>query len=156
MTTRFEHRLRSLGIELPPMPTSVANYSPFVLSGNLLYISGQGPLSPEGEWQVGKVGENVSVDRAYQHARVVGTRLLAVAQAALGSLDRIQRVVKLLGFVNATPHFTDHPKVIDGCTDLLVEVLGTSGRPARSAIGVGSLPRNMTVEIEAIFEVRPE
>jgi enamine deaminase RidA (YjgF/YER057c/UK114 family) len=150
----IEIKLKHLGIELPPTPVPLANYVPFVISGNLLFLSGQGPESFEGPWLRGKVGDDVSVDEAYQHARLVGLRLLSVARAALGSLDRVQRVVKLLGFVNAAPSFREHPRVINGCSDLLVEVFGDAGRHARSAVGTNSLPENITVEIEAIFEIR--
>ena len=147
-------KIQSLGLILPPPSIPLANYVPFVISGNLLFLSGQGPKGPEGDWLRGKVGATVSREEAYQHARLTGLRLLSVAQAALGSLDRIQRVVKLLGFVNATPDFREHPQVINGCSDLFVEVFGDAGRHARSAVGVGCLPVDITVEIEAIFELR--
>lgn len=150
----IEERLEGLGILLPPAPAPLANYVPFVISGNLLFLSGQGPKAPEGDWLRGKVGEDTGADEAYGHARLVGIRLLAVARSALGSLDRVQRVVKVLGFVNAAPAFRDHPKVINGCSDLLVEVFGDRGRHARSAVGVSSLPEGITVEVEAILEFR--
>ena len=120
-------------------------------TGNLVYLSGAGPLSPDGQLPAGKVGADVSADEAAEHARVVALNLLAVLRAELGSLDRVVRVVKLLGMVNATPDFTEHSKVVNGCSDLLVEVFGTGH--ARSAVGVGSLPFGMPVEIEAIVEV---
>jgi len=154
MSHSIESKLASLGIVLPPISLPQANYVPFVISGNLLYLSGQGPKTSEGTWLCGKVGDDVSVETAYQHARQTGISLLATANAALGSLDRVERVVKLLGLVNATPQFTEHPKVINGCSDLLVEVFGDAGRHARSAIGVGSLPMGITVEIEAILLFR--
>lgn len=147
-------KLQSLGIVLPPAPAPVANYVPYVISGNLLFLAGQGPRTPEGAWLSGKVGGTVSVEDGYRHARLTGIRLLSVANAALGSLDRVKRVVKVLGLVNAVPSFRDHPKVINGCSDLFVEVFGDAGRHARSAIGVGSLPEDTTVEIEAILEIR--
>ena len=147
-------RLRQLGLELPPPPTPAANYVPYVLANGFLYLSGQGPRKADGSVPSGKVGAEVSVEEAYQHARFTGLNLLAVAQLALGDLGRIERVVKLLGMVNAAPTFGEHPKVINGCSDLFVEVFGEAGRHARSAVGMGSLPRNMTVEIEAIFQVR--
>jgi enamine deaminase RidA (YjgF/YER057c/UK114 family) len=150
----IEDRLRLLGISLPAVPTPVANYVPFVRTGNLLYLSGQGPRDAEGQFIRGVVGRDVSVDEAYQHARLVGLQLLAVAKYALGSLDHVSRVVKLLGMVNAAPGFGQHPQVINGCSDLLVQVFGDAGRHARSAVGMGSLPVNLTVEIEAILEVR--
>ena len=150
---RIEARLKELGIALPPVPVPVANYVPSVITGNLLYISGQGPRSADG-YHRGIVGQDVTVEQAYQHARIVGTQLIAVAKHALGSLDRVSRVVKLLGMVNAAPGFGQQPAVINGCSDLLVEVFGDAGRHARAAVGMGSLPNNMTVEIEAILEIR--
>jgi enamine deaminase RidA (YjgF/YER057c/UK114 family) len=149
-----EQRLEALGLTLPPVPTPVANYVPFRLAGNLLYLSGQGPKRPDGSYRVGRLGRDISVEDAYQEARLTGLGLLAVAKAALGSLERIEAVLKLLGMVNAEPDFADHPKVINGCSDLLVDVLGEAGRHARSAVGMGSLPNRMAVEIEAIFMVR--
>ncbi len=140
---------------LPPAPQPVATYVPYRLAGDLLFLSGQGPRRPDGSYSVGWLGRDVTVEQAYEDARLTGLRLLAVAKAALGELDRIEAVVKLLGMVNAEPDFADHPKVINGCSDLFVEVLGDAGRHARSAVGMGSLPNRMTVEIEAIFLVRP-
>jgi enamine deaminase RidA (YjgF/YER057c/UK114 family) len=150
----IEQRLSSLGLTLPQAPTPVANYVPGVITGNVLYLSGQGPRTAAGELKTGKVGSEVSAEEAYQDARLVGLQLLAAAKKILdGDLSRVKRVVKLLGLVNGTPDFADHPKVINGCSDLFVEVFGDPGRGARSAIGAGSLPNNITVEIEAIFEV---
>ena len=154
MQEQIASRLKSLGLTLPPPPVPSANYVPFAISGPLLHLSGQGPQAPDGSWGIGKVGSEVSIEDACQHARLAGLRLLSVAQSALGSLDRVQRVVKLLGFVNGEPTFREHPKIIDGCSALMIEVFGDAGRHARSSIGAGSLPRNMTVEIEAIFEIR--
>ena len=150
---RIDARLKELGIVLPPVPVPVANYVPSVITGNLLYLSGQGPRSADG-FHRGVVGADVGVEDAYAHARIVGTQLIAAAKQALGSLDRVSRVVKLLGMVNAAPGFTKHPAVINGCSDLLVQVFGDAGRHARSAVGMGSLPENITVEIEAILEIR--
>jgi enamine deaminase RidA (YjgF/YER057c/UK114 family) len=124
--------------------------------GNLLYVSGQGPREADGTMHRGKVGADVTIAAARSHARTTGLNILAIVQHTLGSLDRITAVVKLLGMVNATPDFADHPKVIDGCSELFVEILGDAGRHARSAIGVGSLPGNITVEIEAIFAFAPQ
>jgi len=153
LTLSPEQKLETLGIVLPPPPPPVANFVAFRKVGPLLYLSGQGPLE-NGMVHVGTVGSTVDVKAAYRHARLTGLNLLAVAHAALGGLDKVMNVIKLLGFVNAVPHFTDHPAVIDGCSDLFVEVFGEQrGRSARSAIGSGSLPSNQTVEIEAIFEV---
>ncbi|MDM8010895.1 MAG: RidA family protein [Parasphingorhabdus sp.] len=147
-----EARLKELDIVLPAMPTPVANYVPYRITGNRLYLSGQGPGTPEGVFSLGKVGTEVTVEQAIVDARLCGLRLIAVTQAALGSLDRVTQVVKLLGLVNGAPEFGEHPRVINGCSDLFVEVFGEKGRHARSAMGAGSLPRNMTVEIEAILE----
>jgi enamine deaminase RidA (YjgF/YER057c/UK114 family) len=149
-----EARLKSLGIELPKSPSPLANYVPFVITGNLLYLSGQGPREADGSFHTGKVGQEVTIEQAYQDARLTGLNLLAVMQGALGELDRIERVVKLLGMVNGTPDFLEHPQVINGCSDLMVEVFEEKGRHARSAVGMGSLPNNITVEIEAIVEIR--
>ena len=154
MSGRIEAKLKELGITLPSVPTLVANYVPFVRSGSLVFLSGQGPRQPEGGFFSGKVGSTVSIEQAYQHARLVGLQLIAVLRvAAGGELDRVRRIVKVLGMVNADPEFGEHPRVINGCSDLFVEVFGEKGRHARSAIGVGSLPHQMTVEIEAIAEL---
>lgn len=149
-----EAKLKSLGITLPPIREPMANYVPFVIAGKLLFLSGQGPAAVDGTWLVGKVGENVTAEEAYQHARLTGIHLLSVVHSALGSLDRVDRVVKILGFVNACPSFKSYPKIINGCSDLMVEVFGERGRHARSAVGVIGLPENITVEIEAVFEIR--
>jgi len=149
-----EEKLASLGLTLPAVPQPVANYVPYRMAGNMLYISGQGPRKPDGSYHVGRLGAGTSVEEGYQAARIVGLQLLAVAKAALGDLSRIEAVIKLLGMVNAEPDFGDQPKVINGCSDLLVEVLGDAGRHARSAVGMGSLPNRMSVEIEAIFMVK--
>jgi enamine deaminase RidA (YjgF/YER057c/UK114 family) len=149
----IEERLRELGIDLPEAPSPMANYLPAVRSGNLLFLSGQGPRVSPDLLKTGIVGESVALEEAYQDARLVGMQLLAAARQALeGDLSRVRRVVKLLGFVNSTPDFGNQPQVINGCSDLLVEVFGERGRHARSALGA-MLPRNITVEIEAIFEV---
>ena len=149
-----ESRLQDLGIELPNSPSPLANYVPFVITGNLLYLSGQGPREADGTFHTRKVGESVTTEQAYQDARLTGLNLLSVMKSALGELDRVERVVKLLGMVNGTPDFLEHPQVINGCSDLMVAVFGEKGRHARSAIGMGSLPNNITVEIEAIVEIR--
>ncbi|MFO1151382.1 MAG: RidA family protein [Alsobacter sp.] len=146
-------RLEELGLALMTPATPVANYVPYVFVGSTLYVSGQGPREPDGSLHQGKVGATVTVEQAYAHARVTGLNLLSVAHTALGDLGRVRRVVKLLGMVNATPEFGEHPEVINGCSDLFVAVFGEAGRHARSAVGMGSLPRGITVEIEAIFDV---
>lgn len=149
-----EQRLEQMGLVLPPVPVPVANYVPYRFAGNLLYLSGQGPKRADGTYRVGRLGRDISIEDAYAEARLTGLQLLAVAKAALGDLSRIEAVVKLLGMVNAEPDFSDHPKVINGCSDLLVDVLGDAGRHARSAVGMGSLPNRMAVEIEAILLVK--
>ena len=149
-----EQRLAALGLALPSAPVPVANYVPFRLAGNLLFLSGQGPRRPDGSYEVGRLGKDATIEDGYQAARLTGLQLLAVAKSAVGELSRIESVVKLLGMVNAEPDFADHPKVINGCSDLLVEALGDAGRHARSAVGMGSLPNRMMVEIEAILLVR--
>jgi enamine deaminase RidA (YjgF/YER057c/UK114 family) len=155
MTTP-EERLKAMGLTLPAVPVPVANYVPYRFAGNLLYLSGQGPKQPDGTYKAGRLGRDASVEQGYAEARLTGLQLLAVAKAALGELSRIEAVIKLLGMVNAEPDFSDHPKVINGCSDLLVEVLGDAGRHARSAVGMGSLPNRMMVEIEAILLVRDQ
>jgi enamine deaminase RidA (YjgF/YER057c/UK114 family) len=149
-----EARLKELGIVLPKVPTPVANYVPFRLIGNLLYLSGQGPRDENGGFMTGKVDSEVSVDEAYRRARIVGLGLLAATREALGSLDRVEAVIKLLGMVNSAPTFGNQPKVINGCSDLFVEVFGDAGRHARSAVGMGALPNQISVEIEAILAVK--
>jgi enamine deaminase RidA (YjgF/YER057c/UK114 family) len=146
-----EQRLRELGIELPPVSPPAASYVSAVRTGNLVYLSGAGPTSPGAPTPTGKVGADVTTEEAAAHARRVGLNLLAALRAELGDLDGARRVVKLLGMVNAAPEFTEHSAVINGCSDLLVAVFAEGH--ARSAVGVGSLPFGMTVEIEAIFEV---
>ena len=149
-----EARLKQLGLVLPVVPTPLANYVPYRLHGNLLFLSGQGPRDPDGAALTGKVGADVDVAEAYRRARIIGLQLLATTSQALGSLDRVEAVLKVLGMVNAVPEFRDHPKVINGCSDLLVEVFGDAGRHARSAVGMGSLPNQISVEIEAILAVK--
>jgi enamine deaminase RidA (YjgF/YER057c/UK114 family) len=149
-----EEKLISLGLVLPEVPVPVANYVPYRWAGNLLYLSGQGPKRPDGTYRPGRLGRDATIEEAYEEARLTGLNLLTVAKSALGELNRIEAVVKLLGMVNAEPDFSDHPKVINGCSNLLVEVLGEAGRHARSAVGMGSLPNRMMVEIEAILLVR--
>ena len=149
-----EARLKQLGIVLPNVPSPVGNYVPFRLAGNLLFLSGQGPRDERGNTLTGKVGAEVSVEEANRRARLIGTQLLSATRQALGSLDRVEAVLKVLGMVNAVPEFKDHPKVINGCSDLFVEVFGEAGRHARSAVGMGSLPNQISVEIEAILAVK--
>jgi enamine deaminase RidA (YjgF/YER057c/UK114 family) len=152
----IEDRLLQLGITLPPLPAAMANYVPFTLAGHLLYVSGQGPKTKDGDWVRGQVGKDLTVQQAYEAARLTGIQILAVANGALGSLSRVKRILKVNGFVNSGPEFRDHPAVINGCSDLFVELLGDAGRHARAAIGVSSLPFGTAVEIEAIFDVHPD
>jgi enamine deaminase RidA (YjgF/YER057c/UK114 family) len=147
-----EEKLASLGLALPAIPRPVANYVPFKLDGRTLYCSGQGPRRPDGTLITGKVGQDVTPSEAYEHAKLIGLQLLATAKLAAGDLSRVE-VLKLLGMVNAVPHFGEHPKVINGCSDLFVEILGERGRHARSAVGMGSLPGNISVEIEAVMRI---
>ncbi len=151
MTTP-EQRLEALGIRLPaPMPP-VATYVPFVRSGNLLFISGQVSATSEGRI-VGRLGENMELSAGQHAARICGINLLAQCKAALGELSLIKRVVKLGGFVNAAPAFIDIPQVVNGCSDLMVEVFGEAGKHARSAVACPTLPLGVAVEVDGIFEV---
>jgi enamine deaminase RidA (YjgF/YER057c/UK114 family) len=150
-----EARLKELGLVLPKLPQPVANYVPYRLAGNLLFLSGQGPRDANGNNLTGKLGAEIGIEEGYKRARLVGLGLLAATRDALGSLDRVDFIVKLLGMVNAVPNFNDSPKVINGCSDLFVEVFGEAGRHARSAVGNVMLPNQISVEIEAIFAVKP-
>jgi len=148
-----EDRLRALGIVLPGLAAPVGNYVDLVIVNGLAFCSGKGPRDQEGRPIGGKVGTVFTRDEAYAHARSVGLLLLAGLRAELGSLDRVTRIVKVLGLVNAVPSFTEHPKVINGCSDLFIEIFGERGRHARSAIGVASLPSDIPVEIEMVAQV---
>jgi enamine deaminase RidA (YjgF/YER057c/UK114 family) len=150
----IELRISELGLKLPAVPAPAANYANAVQLGNLVYLSGTVPAGPDGQIPKGKVGADVSPAEATAHARMVGLNILAILKHELGDLNRVRRIVKLLGMVNAVPDFREHSKVINGCSDLFVEIFGE--RHARSAIGVGSLPFGITVEIEAIVEIEPE
>lgn len=147
-----EARLAALGLQLPALTPTRGSFKPYAIAGDLLYLSGKGAPARDGVLTVPKVGREVSTAQAQAHAREVGLYLLAVMQAALGDLGRVRQVVKVLGLVNAVPDFTGHTEVINGCSDLFVQVLGERGEHARSAIGVGSLPRGFTVEIEAVVQ----
>ena len=155
MPISAEENLRDKGIILPDPPQPVANYVTSLLVDRWLYVSGHGPAPLAGATLTGKLGAEVSVEEGYVAARQTGLGILATVRERLGSLDRVERVVKVLGLVNATPDFGDHPTVINGCTDLFVEVFGEEdGRPTRSAIGMGSLPDNIPTEIETLFLVK--
>lgn len=147
-----EQKLAQHGWVLPKIAAPVANYVPFRRDGHVIYLSGQGPRDSNGKFLTGKVGKDVTVEQAYEHARLIGLALLAVAKEAAGDLDKVE-VLKVLGMVNAVPEFGDQPKVINGCSDLFVAVLGDRGRHARSAVGMGSLPSGITVEIEAVMRI---
>ncbi len=149
-----EARLVELGLELPNPPVPLANYVPWRIGGGLLFLSGVGPRRADGSSITGVLGAGMSVEEGYAAARLCGLNLLANMRSALGSLDRVDTILKVLGMVRGAPDFGGHPEVINGCTDLFVEVLGDAGRPARSAVGMGSLPRGIAVEIEAVVLIR--
>ena len=147
-------RLAAIGLALPPPPTPIANFRTAIQDGDIVFLSGQGPTREDGTLHTGKVGESVSTRDAYQHARLTGLNLLSVMHDVLGDLRRVRRIVKIFGMVNATADFSEHSAVIDGCSDLFCEVFVEAGQHSRTAMGVGSLPRLITVEIEAVIAVR--
>lgn len=149
----IEAQLKAKGIVLTPPSSPIANYVNAVRVGNLLYLSGKGPSRPDGSNVTGKVGKDLNLEQGYQAARLVGINHLSVLKAELGNLRKVKRIVKVLGMVNCENSFTDHPKVINGYSDLMVEVFGDKGKHARSAVGMGSLPNNISVEVEVIVEV---
>lgn len=146
-------KLNQLGYTLPAVSKPIANYVKWVRVGNLIYTSGHGPTRVNGELIVGKLGAGVSIEQGYEASKVTALQLLATLQDALGDLSRVKRIVKVLGMVNCTPEFFDQPKVINGCSDLLVSVFGEKGKHARSAVGINALPNGMAVEIEMIVEI---
>ncbi len=148
-------RILELKLQLPPAPKPLAVYKPLVLAGNMAYVSGHGPVKSDGGLILGRLGEDMDLEQGKAAARQVGLAILSTVRESLGSLDRVVRVIKLLGMVNATSDFLDHPKVLNGCSELFADVWGRDhGIGARSAVGMGSLPGGIAVEIEAIFEVR--
>ena len=147
-----EARLRDLGLELPSPAAPVGNYVPAVRTGNLIFLSGHGPVGKD-RVITGKVGSDLSLEEGQEAAKVVALGLLGSLKALIGDLDKVHRIVKLLGMVNCDPTFTDHPRVINGASDLLVEVFGEKGKHARSAVGMNALPFNIAVEIEMVVEV---
>ncbi len=153
MATGIEARLQELGIALPEAPKPAGSYVPSVRTGNLLFMAGQVSRNEDGSVLTGKLGDTMSVEEGYQAGRSTGLRILAAVKAALGDLDRVSRVVRLFGMVNSTPDFERHPKVMNGCSDLLVEVFGDNGRHSRCAVGHASLPAGAAVEVESIFEI---
>lgn len=153
MSETAQDRLDKLGIVLPDAPTPAANYVPFVESGNLLFISGQVPIGPDGPQFIGTLGKNISIEEGQEAARLCVLNLLAQAKAALGNLDRIKRCVKLSGFVASTPDFTEQHLVINGASNIMVDILGDNGRHARFAVGAPALPLGVSVEVDAVFEI---
>ena len=148
-----EKRLTALGLELPPVSRPVANYVPAVRSGNLLFLAGQVPRDADGRLLAGKVGDTMDIDAAYQAARACALQALAVVKDEIGDLDRVVRVVRVLGLVNAVPDFVEQPAVVNGFSDVMVEAFGDAGRHARVAYGAGSLPGGVPVEVESLFEI---
>ena len=148
-----EARLEAIGVDLPEIPPSIANYVRSVRTGNLVFLAGHGPLQKNGTYLTGKLGDDMDVDQGYQAARLAGIALLSSLRAEIGDLRKVSRIVKVRGMVNSTPNFTDQSKVINGCSDLFVEIFGDRGRHARAAVGMASLPRGFAVEIEMIVEV---
>jgi enamine deaminase RidA (YjgF/YER057c/UK114 family) len=152
----IEQRLRELGIALPPAAAPVANYVPYVQEGSLIFVAGQVPRGADGKLAyVGKVGQELSVEDGYASARLCALNCMAQLQAALGSLDKVRRIVRVGGFVNCTDGFTQQPQVINGASDVLVEVFGDKGRHARAAVGNNALPGNVATEVELVAAVEP-
>ncbi len=153
MTISIEQKIAALGLTLPTPAAPIANYVPACITGNLLFISGQLSREASGHLITGKLGAGVDIPKGRDAAKACALHILAQAKTALGSLDRIERIVKLTAFVNSAPAFADHPQVVNGCSDLLVEIFGDKGRHTRSAVGVAALPLDAAVEIEAIIAV---
>lgn len=151
--TTIKQRLAELAIELPNVPKPVGSYASHYKVDNLLFVSGQGARNADGTLRKGRLGADYSVEEGYRDARTIGLQLLATVQAAVGDLEQVRGVAKILGMVQATPEFRDHPKVIDGCSELFLSVFGERGRHARSAVGMASLPAGLAVDIEAIFDI---
>ena len=149
-----EAKFAELNLELPPAPKPPGTYTPVVQIDNMLYVSGHGPVISDGTMITGKVGADLSEEEGIQAARQVGLTILATLKSQIGSLDRVERIVKVLGMVNAAPDVCSHPKVSNGFSDLMVEIFGENGRAARSAVGMGSLPGNIAVEIEVILKLK--
>ena len=152
MAGKVEQRLAELGVELPNAPAPAANYVPYTISGNILTISGQVTMGPNGLEYVAKLGDDADVATGQAAARLCAINILAQAKAALGDIDSITQVLKIQGFVNSTPDFTEHPSVINGASDFLVEALGEAGKHARAAVGMSSLPLGVAVEVDAVIE----
>ncbi|WP_425235452.1 RidA family protein [Ulvibacterium sp.] len=148
-----EAKLSELGIQLSTPSAPVANYVNAVRTGNLIFLAGKGPLKPDGENITGKLGGNLTIEEGYEAARITGINQLSVLKAELGNLNKVKRIVKVLGMVNSTPDFTDQPKVVNGYSDLMVAVFGENGKHARAAVGMGALPSDIAIEVEMIVEV---
>jgi len=148
-----EAKLKELGIKLPTPAKPIANYVGSVRTGNLVFLAGAGPRKEDGTYLAGRLGQDTSIEQGYQAARLVGINQLAALKAEVGDLNKVKRIVKVLGMVNSTPTFTEQPKVVNGFSDLMVEVFGDRGKHARSAVGMAALPMNIPVEVEMIVEV---
>lgn len=148
-----EARIKELGISLSSPSAPVANYVNAVRTGNLIFLAGKGPKQANGEDITGKLGAELTIEQGYEAARVTGINQLSVLKAELGNLNKVKRIVKVKGMVNAIPEFTDHPKVVNGYSDLMVAVFGERGKHARAAVGMGSLPNNIAIEVEMVVEV---
>lgn len=148
-----EAKLQELGLQLRTPSAPVANYVNAVRTGNLIFLAGKGPLQSNGEYITGKLGADLTIEQGYEAARITGVNQLSVLKAELGNLNKVKRIVKVKGMVNAAPDFTDHPKVVNGYSDLMVAVFGERGKHARAAVGMGSLPTNIAVEIDMVVEV---
>ena len=153
MSGEIEARLQSLGYSLPPASSPLANYEPFLIAGDLLFVSGQISRGADGQVMTGRLGADLGIEAGQVAARACALNILAQAQAALGNLDRIRRLVRMTGFVSAVSTFMDHPKVLNGASDLMIEVLGDKGRHTRTAVGAASLPAGSAVEIDAILQI---
>ena len=151
--SQAEERLRQMGLELPTPPSPAGSYVPAIRTGNLVFLSAAGPRVPDQPMVVGKVGQDLTAEQAQEAARTTALNLLANLKAVIGDLDKVSHIVKVFGMVNCTPEFVDHPKVINGCSDLLVEVFGEKGRHARAAVGVASVPFGSPVSIDMVVEV---
>lgn len=149
----FDKKLKELGVELPPASKPIANYVKAVRVGNLLFLSGTGPAKADGTYITGKVGRDLTIEQGYDAAKTTGVVILSTLKNELGDLNKVKRIVKVLGMVNCHSDFADHPKVINGFSDFMVAVFGEKGKHARSAVGMNSLPMNMAVEIEIVVEV---
>lgn len=148
-----ETKLREMGIVLPPASKPIANYVKSVKTGNLVFLSGHGPTMPDGTDVKGKLGKDLTIEQGYDAARLTAIGLVSTLKAEIGDLGKVSRIVKVVGMVNCTPEFEDHPKVINGCSDLLLELFGDKGKHARTSVGMAALPMNIAVEIEMVAEI---